>query len=241
VSPSAQGTGVLPAEEVRAPAQPVEPRLRASRDGVQVWILALPPLSDPLGLPSLSASERRFAERLGDNGADWMTARILLRRILACYLGMAPGEVEFASGAHGKPRLAAGGAEDVRFSLSRSGPMAVLAFRLGHEVGVDVERLRPGIDWNSISRHVIELPEAASLAEGISETRDAACFRAWVRAEALAKATGLGLTSPPAPRDGARMWVRDLDGIPGHAAAIASEGSDWRLDLREGFPARGRA
>ena len=202
---------------------------RGSREYVHVWDLALEPCASEAAFRTLSDSEREFAARLRVGSGAWVAARAVLRRVLGCYLGLAPGQVALETGANGKPRLAPGGCPDLRFNLSHSGGVTLIAVRLGFEVGVDVEELRTAVDGAAIARDVFTAPERAAMAASAAEERADTFFRSWVRHEALAKATGRGIVSRSSPDDAERFTVRDLDGIPGFAAALASEGADWSV------------
>jgi len=201
----------------------------ASRHHVDVWEVALEPSERDAASQVLSDSERRFAARLRVGAGAWAAARVALRRILGRYLGLGPMQVALEIGPNGKPRLAPGRSPDLRFNLSHSGDLALIAIRPGLEVGIDVERRRSGVDGVAVSRHVLHPHAHEALAALGARESGEGFFRSWVRREALAKATGRGIVSPPAPGDAARFKVRDLDGIPGFAAAVASEGDDWRV------------
>jgi 4'-phosphopantetheinyl transferase len=203
--------------------------VRASGGRVDVWQVSLQAGSNEAALRSLSEPERRFAARLRVGAGAWVGARAALRCVLGRYLGLDPGRVVLETGANGKPRLAGAATADLRFNLSHSGDVGLIAVRLGHEVGVDVEELRSGVDGAGITREVFAAFEHSRLPTPATEEPDAMFFRSWVRREALAKATGRGIVSPPSPDDAARFTVRDLDGIAGFAAALASEGDDWRV------------
>ena len=202
---------------------------RPSRHHVDVWEVALEPCERDAASGMLSDSELRFAARLRMGANAWVAARAALRWILGRYLGLAPTQVALETGANGKPRLAPGRSPDLRFNLSHSGDLALIAIRPGLEVGVDLERRRSGVDGVAVSRHLFDMHEHAALATPGAEECGERFFRSWVRLEALAKATGRGITSVPAPEDTTRFAVRDLDGIPGFAAAVASEGDDWSV------------
>ena len=188
-----------------APTSLLEPppsvRFEAARDRVDLWVIALSP-----------------------DGSE--PARAALRRVLAGYLGVSPADVALESGPNGKPRLAAGCGLDLRFNFSHSGDVALVAVRLGHEVGVDVEAIRPGVDTAAIAFAQFDDSERAALAEDGSDER---FFRAWARHEALAKATGRGIVRAPDAGDASRFRVLDVDGIPGCAAAVTSEGDGWSV------------
>jgi len=201
----------------------------ASRHHVDVWEVVHEPWERDVAPRMLSDSERGFAARLRVGAGAWAASRVALRRILGRYLGLAPMQVALEIGPNGKPRLAPDRSPDLRFNLSHSDDLALIAIRPGLEVGVDVERRRSGVDGISVLRHVLDPHEHEALAAPGTEESGEGFFRSWVRREALAKATGRGIVSPPAPGDAARFTVRDLDGIPGFAAAVASEGDDWSV------------
>lgn len=228
---------------MNAPAAAIEPAGPAaasvSRDRVDVVLarLDLPRAEASAAWLLLGEAERRHALRLGVGAARWVAARAALRRALGRALGVAPERIAFSTGRDGKPRLAAGPGDDVRFSLSHSGRFALVALRLAHEVGVDLEEVRDGVDGAAIVRDqftAAERDEAGRLAAGDPR---AGFFRAWARREALAKAAGRGLVSPVDPRVAACFRVRELPGIPGYAAAIASEGDDWTVRFVRPGPA----
>jgi len=207
----------------------------ASATRVDAWIL-------PLDLPPgesravLNTAERAHAARLRVGGARWAASRAALRRVLGRYLGADPASLEYETGARGKPRLRSP-ALDLRFSLAHSDDTALLAVRLGHDVGADLERIRDDVDVAGIARTMFGPRERAELqAPGSAAPREA-FFRAWTRREALAKSTGAGIAEP-----GAGGWtghaVRELHGIPGFAAAVASEGADWTLALAANIEGR---
>ena len=223
---------VTPVLDVAAP-MPV----RASRERVDVWqaALALDPSAAEAALRMLCDAERARAARLRVGADRWVAARATLRRVLGGYLDLAPERVAFAVGTDGKPGLDRARGMDLRFNLSHSGDVALVAVRLGHEVGVDVEMIRDGVDGAAIAADRFSARERADLAErGVALGREA-FFRAWVRHEALAKASGRGIASPARDCDAARFSVRELNGISGCVAAVASTGDTWTvLRVRSG-------
>jgi 4'-phosphopantetheinyl transferase len=165
----------------------------------------------------LSQDERDRARRL-KRPEPWIVARAALRIAVGARLGRPPAEVEFSAGRHGKPELA--GAR-LRFNLSHSGELAIIALADGVEVGVDVERT----DRRS---HVIERTltdgERAALTAG---DRHRELLQVWCRKEALAKAIGGGLGWAPEEFDTSRpdgYALIDLDLDDGYVGALAVEG-----------------
>jgi len=123
--------------------------------------------------------------------------RARLRAELAAALSLDdPREVRFTSGPHGKPALAADlfARRPLRFNVSHSHELAVIATCERGELGVDLEYLNTRTDIGMLMPRVFSTREqAAIMALDVSERR-AAFFRVWARKEAYIKALGLGLT-----------------------------------------------
>jgi 4'-phosphopantetheinyl transferase len=179
-----------------------------------------------------------------------VVARGLLRAILGRYLGCSPADVRFCYGPRGKPALNdARGGEALRFNLSHSRGIALYAVTRGREVGVDVEAIRPEVEIASVARRVFSPSERATLHSLPPELQSEAFFNGWTRKEAFIKATGEGLARPldefdvsiapgeparllatqPDADEAARWTLRELLPGPGYRAAVAVEGTGWRL------------
>jgi len=204
---------------------PAQPRLCV--DTVDVWLIALDGAQPD---DSLSAAERERAARFlrDEDRLRWTAARATLRALLALYVGADPRELCFAEGAHGKPALAARGdvrASELRFNLSHSGDVALVAVAHGREVGVDVELPRRAVDHVAIARRVLTAEEADRIAaiEDAGE-RERAFMQAWVRWEAVLKCHGTGIGGAVTPSSEPEPWVVTLDIAPPAAAALAVAG-----------------
>jgi 4'-phosphopantetheinyl transferase len=195
----------------------------------------------------LSDSERRRGERFqrGEDARAFLARRVWLRIVLAGYLGCSPAELVLAQEALGKPALVRPDAAGLRFNLSRSGEWLLLGVARGREVGVDVEReaVLPA-DAEGLSRlaaRVLSPAERAAFAALPAIERRPALLRVWARKEALLKCQGVGLAREPAGVEvglrplvgnalpGAALGLADLQAPPGCAAAVAAEGSGWRM------------
>lgn len=217
---------------------------------IHVWrvSLELDPVRVAALRPILSADEQERADRilLPDRGAAFVCARGALRRLLGRYLGIPPHSVALGYTAHGKPFLAGPAAlPPLRFNLSHSGGVALLAFRLHRELGVDVEQLRLGPDLAGIARRFFTPAESESILSLPPAGRPAAFYACWTRKEAYLKAIGRGIAAGVAsveiftgadgqpalrsPGPGAAPladWsIRDLAASEGYCAALAAEGS----------------
>lgn len=189
--------------------------------GVDIWRAALDGegQAGPEGLP---APEReRFESFLREQPRRrWLASRWALRRVLATYLGQAPGEIEIEDGENGKPRLPGG---ELQFNLSHSGDLALIAVCEIRPVGIDVERVEPSRDLIALAERALGAEDVARLRAAGPEDLPALFYAAWVRHEARLKCLGAGLTgsAPDSP-----VAVQEVDAGPGYAAAVAIAGTE---------------
>ncbi|MDZ4261460.1 MAG: 4'-phosphopantetheinyl transferase superfamily protein [Pseudomonadota bacterium] len=202
----------------------------------------------------LSNEERpkvaRFcAER---DALHYIAVRGCLRLMLGRYLGVAPQQLAFVYGIHGKPRLRArGGVQQLEFNLSHSGGIALCAVARQRRIGVDVERQRDIAEWLSIAQTYFareELDSLASLSPADEVTR---FIKLWTQKEAYIKGLGRGLSYPlqqfcipysqvgePVlfydrhdPQQQGRWQFHDLHLSNDHLATIAVEGAGCLIQL----------
>ncbi|UCF04464.1 MAG: 4'-phosphopantetheinyl transferase superfamily protein [bacterium] len=180
-----------PPEELTLPA-----------DEVHIWRVSLDVASDSLSVlkGTLSGDELRRAGRFffERDRLHFIAARGVLRSIIGFYLDTDPKVVRFAVAPDGKPQLDERfDIHDVRFNLSHSRGLALYAFTLGREIGVDLERIRKDFDWQPIADRFFTPGEKEKL-ESMSEAKGyKAFFSCWTLKEAYMKARGKGLALPP--------------------------------------------
>jgi len=148
----------------------------------------------------LSDQERARAARFYHalDRHQFVVAHAVLRQTLGARLHVAPAQLDFEVGPHGKPYLPrenAAGA-DIRFSLSHSGDLVLLVLTIGREVGVDVERIVPENENEPLAREYFAPEEIAWLSAVDPASRSVQFYRLWTRKEAYLKACGAGLTMP---------------------------------------------
>jgi 4'-phosphopantetheinyl transferase len=159
--------------------------------------------------------------------AERAEAARALREVLAAYLESSPEAIRIVAGAHGKPELAN---DALRFNLSHSGELALVAVARDRNVGVDVERIDARRDVLALAERALGADGAAAVRAAPPADRVAVFHRGWTRREAVAKCAGTGLATPPP--DGPRQVI-DLDVGDGYAAAVAVEGAaPVRVELR---------
>ena len=165
------------------------------------------------------------ARRTGRHRRPHVVTRALVRAVLAGYLDCPPASVLLSRGPNGKPRLH--GAGGLRFNVSHSGSVLVVAVTTGTEVGVDVERVRPVQRDVSLARRWFSEADAASLAVAPADRRARRFMELWTRREAIAKLSGEGLwgSSSLDTRSAAvGTSVFNVDVVPEYATAVAVTG-----------------
>ena len=188
---------------------------------VRVRTIALAAVVADDALALLSPDERARAERMRAGGAEWANARAALRRALGAECGVAPERVAFAYGTRGKPALAPAIGGGLEFSMSRSGAVAMIATARDRAVGVDVERVRAGLEERALVESYFDDDAREEWLRLREEDPARAFFRAWVRFEARAKATGIGIV---VQGDDAAAACRECDAPEGCVAAVAVAG-----------------
>ena len=109
--------------------------------------------------------------------------------MLSSYLGVEAGAIAFSTSEHGKPHL--DGGSTIRFNLSHSRNIALLAVCDGFDVGVDVEFMRPITD--DIAGRFFSSAENAALKALPEEDRLPSFYACWTRKEAFLKGLGTGI------------------------------------------------
>jgi 4'-phosphopantetheinyl transferase len=193
----------------------------------------------------LSEDERIRASRFHfeRDARRFTVARASVRSILGGYVGAAGRDLRFDYSHYGKPSLA-GVTEDIRFNVSHSADLAMLAVVRGREVGVDVETIRVEVETDRLAERYFSLRERESLRAIPNPDRVSAFFRCWTCKEAFLKAQGLGLSrsldsfdvevnpeqparllsTRPDPEEAARWSLRDVQTVKAYAAAVAVDG-----------------
>ncbi len=168
-------------------------RMALGANELHVW--AIPLHGDPERWGAhLSKAERQRLERFhfADHRRRYQIGHGALRMILAGYLQMEPGAIEFTQGPRGKPYVVG---KPLFFNLSHSGKLAVIGLSVV-ELGLDIEKVRHLESLTEIARKHFSPSEFEALSALDGDARELAFYRCWTRKEAYIKAVGEGLTMP---------------------------------------------
>jgi 4'-phosphopantetheinyl transferase len=225
-------------------------------DEVHSWCASLdvPPETSARLYATLTPDERTRSARFqfGHDRQRFIVARGVLRNLLGRYLQTQPSQIRFVYNAFGKPDLGAEFGGRLKFNLSHSAGLALIAIATASNVGVDLEYIRAQSDYADIARHFFSAAEVDCLSAYPSHLYAEPFFSCWTKKEACLKACGEGLAIPlnsfsvplttgpahslvdlhAASKDigPAKRWsLYTLRPAPGYAGALAIEGTGWRL------------
>ncbi|HYX30787.1 MAG TPA: 4'-phosphopantetheinyl transferase superfamily protein [Pyrinomonadaceae bacterium] len=233
-------------------AGPVKPAIWQNE--VHVWRARLDVAWSWAFDEALCLEDRARADRFKfeSDRRKFCAARASLRLILARYLQVKPSRLKLETGEFGKPFLAdKNQGQGLRFNLSHSHQLALIAVTREREVGVDIEFMRSDFVTNEVATHFFSRAEVEQFNVVPPESRTCAFFNCWTRKEAYIKARGEGLYCPldqfdvsvapdtpamlldsrVAPRDAQRWTFSDISAGDRYAGAIAVEKNFSRLLL----------
>jgi 4'-phosphopantetheinyl transferase len=235
---------------------PVECELLIGDQESHVWRLSL--TSSPSNVrrmaelldPTECSRAGRF--RFEKDRRQYILTRGVLRMLLGRYLRRDPSGLNISYSSRGKPFIAGSeNRDDLRFSVSHAGDLALLAFSRGRETGVDIESRQRLKNWKSVAERIFSEREKQELNSLTEMMRTVAFYNGWTRKEAYLKATGEGLVdalsgievsiSPLAPAclraihgdvELASRWsIYALEPAEGYAAALVVEGGNCGVRL----------
>ena len=225
---------------------------RLERHVIHLWGIELDGSSHCLERCALwlDKEEQHRAGRLvrEEDRRRYMFAHGGLRAVLSRYLGVGPGAVELCRNEVGKPFVPrkSQGQSLITFNMSHAQGRALIGVSMGQEVGVDLERIRPGVEVEKLSERYFAPSEHALIMQLTEEQRVPRFFRYWVAKEAVLKAQGIGLQAlhqceillgaegvdaevlvPEGSQLHNNWRVRLLSCDEGWEAAVAAQGRDW--------------
>jgi len=169
----------------------------------------------------LSADEKQRAERLllPEKRKQFIVARARLRIILGRHSDADPAALIFGYGKQGKPLLPDNAGLD--FNLAHSGDWGLVAISGAAEVGVDIERIDPQIDYPSLAKRYFTTRELKRLHSMPHWRQRRGFYRIWTEKEALLKMTGVGFSAGAAEQSTTHGWVRPVPVAKGYLAALS--------------------
>jgi len=200
---------------------------------------------DPNAPWIVTEEERRLAGAIdgAERRRDHLAARSLVRTALSSCAPVDPLAWRFASGAYGKPRVAAPDcAADLRFNATHSRGLVACVVARGTDVGVDAEDLRRPVPSAGVLARALSPAELGELEASPAALRGLRFFDWWTRKEAYAKAVGAGFTlgfnrfSASDPERDGRCRFTQLVLRPNHLVTVAVLGNDAAVTVHALVP-----
>jgi 4'-phosphopantetheinyl transferase len=163
-------------------------------------------------------------------------SRRALRHLVGEYLQIPAEDIQFEHASRGKPSLGQRHrSQQLGFNVSHSGEWALLAFRSGGAIGVDLECIRSSVQWLPLAARYLGLPtpDLDRLGDMPESEGRREFFRLWTRREALLKGIGCGIWASGS--DNCMLaednWqVAELSLWNGYVGAVAAEGGFLNLE-----------
>ena len=228
--------------------------LEISADHVDIWLASTAPDEDRLRAYKKFLSPAELARsgkfKSASRYREYVVTRGLLRQVLARLAGLDITGIEFPDGEHGKPCLDnKPGGKTIAFNVSHSHGLALVAVTLEGRLGVDLEKIRPEVDWRSLAKQYFSGTEVRALDRYPDDPGLKAFYTCWTRKEAFVKALGAGisygldefdvsldpdeacaaLTIRREEEDACRWQVKNIPVPETHVAALALDRPDCRF------------
>lgn len=172
-------------------------------DDVDLWYVETSLADDPLVISRfdrlLSQAEEgqrgRFVFDV-DRRLYWIS-HVLVRTVLARYLGCQPGELQFRPNRYGRPEVVSPAAwPRLRFNLSHTRGLACCGVTWSRDLGIDVEDTARREVGPEVAEHFFSPTEVAELRRRPHDQQQRQFLRYWTLKEAYIKARGMGLSLP---------------------------------------------
>lgn len=165
---------------------------------VHVWVIKKDSIIKFLeyyrDLLSIDEKKKSKTFRFSKDRNTYILARGALRLLLTKYLKIHPKNIVFNYCAFGKPKIKYD--YTIKFNVSHSGEMIVIAFCNDYDIGIDVEYIKRDFDVFDIVDNYFSKQEIKALHKIPNNQLTEAFFRGWTRKEAFIKAKSQGLSFP---------------------------------------------
>ena len=182
------------------PWKPAPHDLTLPEEEVHLWCAQLQE-SAPHLLPTLSDDERARAQRFrfARDRDQFVTARGMLRSILAHYLNTTPASLQFGYEPNGKPYLmtASSTRSPLCFNVAHTQGLALYAMAWHRALGIDVEQVRAELADDLTAQQFLSPSELQIFRQLPQPLQPVAFFNSWTCKEAYLKALGAGLSVAP--------------------------------------------
>ena len=163
----------------------------SATDQIHVWKISLfDPKPGEIDILSREELQRSHDFKNETARMTYVCSRLAMRRLFASYLKQPASELEFQTTQQGKPFLA-GNTTGLKFNLSHSGELVLLAVSPCIELGIDIEQHKAIKNWEKIAQKVFDTKMIHVLKQ--EKHPEKAFIRTWTEFEARQKLHGEGI------------------------------------------------
>jgi len=150
--------------------------------------------TDFIGLLSNNEVKRADKMKTKKKKRQYIITRGMIKKLLSIIIDKDPHKIEFSYNHHGKPFINEKyNGYSVEFNTSHSGRYGLIAITLDNKVGVDIQKIKPEIDFRALSSRFFSNNERNELLKLEKHEQQEAFYLGWVRKESFIKATGMGV------------------------------------------------
>lgn len=162
----------------------------------------------------------------------FIVMRSSLRQLLGRLIDCSAGEVQFAYGPLGKPRLLDSSSKQIHFNLSHSRDLGLIAVNRTKPVGIDLEYAVERDDMAGIANQLFSSEERLLWKESTEDQKLEVLMRAWVAKEAILKCLGVGIADYLHRLEFSSLPNLTIDNeVEGRFIALRSDASSARESL----------
>ncbi len=170
--------------------------LNLTTEKVYVFLINLDffDFTDFIGLLSNNEVKRADKMKTKKKKRQYIITRGMIKKLLSIIINKDPHKIEFSYNHHGKPFINEKyNGYSVEFNTSHSGVYGLIAITLDNKVGVDIQKIKPEIDFRALSNRFFSNNERNELLKLEKHEQQEAFYLGWVRKESFIKATGMGV------------------------------------------------
>ena len=170
--------------------------LNLTTEKVYVFLINLDffDFTDFIGLLSNNEVKRADKMKTKKKKRQYIITRGMIKKLLSIIIDKDPHKIEFSYNHHGKPFINEKyNGYSVEFNTSHSGRYGLIAITLDNKVGVDIQKIKPEIDFRALSSRFFSNNERNELLKLEKHEQQEAFYLGWVRKESFIKATGMGV------------------------------------------------
>ena len=170
--------------------------LNLTTEKVYVFLINLDffDFTDFIGLLSNNEVKRADKMKTKKKKRQYIITRGMIIKLLSIIINKDPHKIEFSYNHHGKPFINEKyNGYSVEFNTSHSGRYGLIAITLDNKVGVDIQKIKPEIDFRALSNRFFSNNERNELLKLEKHEQQEAFYLGWVRKESFIKATGMGV------------------------------------------------